>query len=564
VLPVSPTSIEFQLDGIAHLIADRTLAVPVYQRSYAWGREEVSEFWSDLKRALDEGYAEYFMGTVVNAGQNGASTVIDGQQRLATTTILIAALRDAYQLRGDIDRAKGLHEQYLARFDLASAKSMPRLTLNAEDREFFSQAIVEGLAPEAEISSHERLLEAQTILHQRVEEDLSSINDGWSERILAWVDLLHTKVKVVVIDVPDIADGFVIFETLNDRGAPLTISDLVRNYLMSRGEDNSGVAVVQDAWTDALLQLGMQDEDNVFVDYLRQFWSSRYGAVREKDLLRAIRAALPDRESSLSFARLLPDAARHYAALLDAKHELWAEYSPSARGSVEALIRLDLKQYRPLALALLDVFDEPELARTLRALVSWTVRGLVTGGIGGGAAERAYGVAATKVRSGELVSADLVLRQLIPIVPNDSDFEASFTRARIPRTHVARYLLTALEREARGHADPELVSDDFGVGLRLYYVLPKGADSDDWPDIDDDAVKSLVPRLGNGVLLSEQDPDLAGARTFTERRRIFSESNVTLTRELAASEIWSESAIDERQQQLARRALTVWPRSPTA
>ena len=46
------------------------------------------------------------------------------------------------------------------------------------------------------------------------------MSDGWSERILAWVDLLHTKVKVVVIDVPDIADGFVIFETLNDRGAP--------------------------------------------------------------------------------------------------------------------------------------------------------------------------------------------------------------------------------------------------------------------------------------------------------------------------------------------------------
>ena len=96
---------------------------------------------------------------------------------------------------------------------------------------------------------------------------------------------------------------------------------------MSRGEDDSGVTVVQGAWTDALLQLGMQDEHNVFVYYLRQFWSSRYGAVREKDLLRAIRDALPDRESSLGFARLLPGAARNYAALLDAKHELWAEYS---------------------------------------------------------------------------------------------------------------------------------------------------------------------------------------------------------------------------------------------
>lgn len=556
-------SIKFDLDGIAHLIADRNLAVPVYQRSYAWGREQVIDYWTDLKRALDEGYAEYFMGTVVNAGENGASTVIDGQQRLATTTILLAALRDAYQVRGDSERAKGLHEQYLARFDLASATSVPRLTLNAEDREFFLQAIVEGAAPAAVIPSHERLLEAQQLLHRRVEEDLSSKGDAWPERILAWIRLLHTKVKVMVIDVPDVADGFVIFETLNDRGAPLTISDLVRNYLMSRAEDDEGVEIVQDAWTDALLQLGLQDEDNVFVDYLRQFWSSLNGAVREKDLFGAIRTRIPDRLASLAFAELLPSAARQYSALLDANHELWSEHPPQASGAIEALIRLDLKQYRPLALALLDMYEEPELTRTLRALVSWTVRGLVGGGIGGGAAERAYGVAATKVRSGELDTAEAVLRQLIPIVPSDRDFEVSLSRARIPRTHVARYVLTALERDARKRAEPELVDEDFGAGLRLQYVLPKGAYPDEWPGIHEDAIKSLVPRLGNAVLLSEQDGDLTGARTFEERRQVFAESTVSLTRALAEYDAWDEAAIEQRQGDLARRALQVWPRSPT-
>ena len=81
-----------------------------------------------------------------------------------------------------------------------------------------------------------------------------------------------------------------------------------------------------------------------------------------------------------------------------------------------------------------------------------------------------------------------------------------------------------------------------------------------WPEIEDDAIKSLVPRIGNGVLLSNRIPDSAGAHTFTERRRVFGESNVTLTRELATFETWSESAIDERQRELARRALAVWPR----
>jgi hypothetical protein len=559
---MSSSSIAFELDGIGHLLADRTLVVPVYQRSYAWKDEQVGDFWADLRRALDEDYSEYFLGTVVTAKANGASTVIDGQQRLATTTVLIAALRDAYEARGDSDRAKGLHDHFLARFDLATATSRPRLTLNAEDSEFFRQAVIEGAAPDTQIASHKRLLDAQKLLRRRVEEDLSAAND-WTGRILAWIRLLEDKVKVVVIDVPDIADGFVIFETLNDRGAPLTISDLVRNYLMSRGEDTSGVASVQESWTSALLQLGLQEEDAVFVDYLRQFWSSKHGAVREKDLFKAIRKDVPDRAASIALSDELPGAARNYAALLDADHELWHEVDRVGSTSAAALIRLDLKQFRPLALALLDVLPESEMVRTLRALVSWTVRGVVVGGIGGGVAERAYGVAAVKVRDGELRSADDVLRQLLPIVPNDADFAAGFARVRIPRAHVARYLLTALERDAVGRQDPELVTEDFGSGLRLEYILPKGADEHEWPGVEEDESKSLVSRLGNAVLLAEQDRSLTDASTFAERRAILAESSVSLTRAaVAGASTWDAFTVQSRQEELAERALSVWPRAP--
>ena len=83
--------IQFGLRGIATELKERLLAVPVYQRSFAWTKEQVAEFWTDLRDALASNPPEYFLGTIVltRAGSNKA-TVIDGQQRLATTAILIA------------------------------------------------------------------------------------------------------------------------------------------------------------------------------------------------------------------------------------------------------------------------------------------------------------------------------------------------------------------------------------------------------------------------------------------------------------------------------------------
>lgn len=140
------STIHFELEGIAHLLSDTDLHVPVYQRSYAWGDEQIADYWTDLKAALDAGFPDYFLGTVVVADVDGTAVIIDGQQRLATTTILLAALRDAYAARGDESRADGIHNKYIARFDIESATDVPRLELNAEDQDFFDSVIIEGVS----------------------------------------------------------------------------------------------------------------------------------------------------------------------------------------------------------------------------------------------------------------------------------------------------------------------------------------------------------------------------------------------------------------------------------
>jgi uncharacterized protein with ParB-like and HNH nuclease domain len=115
------------LDGIGHVIADRKLSVPIYQRAYAWTDEQVTELLKDLSDAIITRSEEYFLGTVVlTKGQAGRQMVIDGQQRLVTVTILIAAIKDYFEGEGDNDRASEIKKKYLSERTIRSLEeTMP-------------------------------------------------------------------------------------------------------------------------------------------------------------------------------------------------------------------------------------------------------------------------------------------------------------------------------------------------------------------------------------------------------------------------------------------------------
>jgi uncharacterized protein with ParB-like and HNH nuclease domain len=81
--------------GIANLLRVELLSVPTYPRSYSWELEQLDDYWNDLSGALSQQQAAYFMGTIVVTREEapGRLNVVDGQQRLATTAILLATIR---------------------------------------------------------------------------------------------------------------------------------------------------------------------------------------------------------------------------------------------------------------------------------------------------------------------------------------------------------------------------------------------------------------------------------------------------------------------------------------
>src|SRR5438874_2122066 len=133
--------IQFDRKGLGTLIAGNFLAVPVNQRSYAWKNEHVSDLLQDFQNAIQDDEKDYFLGTIVLTRAGKKLEVADGQQRLATATILLAAIRD--HLAGTNDkRAIKIEQSYLIDSDLITEEPTPRLQLNVDDDEFFKDRIL--------------------------------------------------------------------------------------------------------------------------------------------------------------------------------------------------------------------------------------------------------------------------------------------------------------------------------------------------------------------------------------------------------------------------------------
>jgi hypothetical protein len=555
------TTFSTRAEGIGHLLRDRRLQVPPFQRSYAWTESEVDAFWSDLNEALSLDDPEYFLGTIVLSETSGAhATIIDGQQRLATVALLFAAIRDAFAQRGDSDRALVIERDYLAGKSIVTAQLEPHLSLNTEDDDYFQHLILSPLHESgagSALLSHRRLRAARQLFSERILNEASKARANWARLLLRWVEFLDQKARVILVSVPNDSDAFLIFETVNDRGVELTIADLLRNHLFSLARNRLQLA--QRGWQTAVASLDTSVEDQSFVTFLRHYWNSYHGATRERDLYKNLKRNITTQKSALEFIQELGDAAPQYAALQNPDDELWEELKIPPE-LVHTLLRLELAQNRPLLISAMQLFTRRDFESLLRALVSWSVRGLVVGGIGGGTTERYYSDVAVKLRQGRARTVRDIEKELDPIIPSDDEFFESFARARASRARLARYYLLAIDRARRGIEDASLVSREEETHAALVYVLPRNAEPAEWQMFTEDELAQMVLRLGNRALVDvDVRREFEGADIGT-KERLLQESTYLTTSEIAEMLPWLPQSIRNRQQELARTAIRVWPR----
>jgi hypothetical protein len=557
--------IKIDLEGIAHVLNDNLLAVPMYQRSYAWEESHVTDLLQDVATAMTDGATEYFLGSiVVTGGGTDHLQVVDGQQRLATTAILLAAIRDYFLSKSDDDRAFDIEHEYLLSRDLRTKELLPRLRLNDGDNDFFLKRVLfqpdnsERRAVKATRESHERIEAAARLAAEQIQR-IANLDKKPVERLVDLVEYLKTSVQVILIRVPDDSNAFIIFETLNDRGLELAISDLLKNYLFLMAENR--ISEVQQQWVTMISTLEATGEESIIVDYIRHLWSSRHGATREKDLYGDMKAHISSKQSAVTFASELAQDARLYAAMLNSEHELWSGYSHKAKSCMATINALQMVQIRPLLLAVLRQFSKSEAEKALRLMLAWVVRFLVVGGLGGGTLERHYSDRAKGVREGKVKTAKDLAKAMASVVPTDRLFEKEFATASVSRAVLARYYLTALEKQHQGKSEPDLIPNPSQRVVNLEHVLPQTPGAK-WRAVKPEVAKAYYKRIGNLALMNADANSKAGNSSFADKLPAYRKSSFALTKEIGREKKWGPDEIDAWQQRLEKLAVKTWSIKP--
>ncbi|UFS58706.1 DUF262 domain-containing protein [Subtercola endophyticus] len=572
--------LDYKALGVAELLRTRSLAVPIYQRSYSWvtaqkdaassigpdDKFQVVEFWEDLNASFNN-QAGYFLGTVVIAadgvGGAGRDLIIDGQQRLATASLLLAAIRDKCESGGEPAAAASTQSDYLGKYDKVAKKDQPKLILNTDDREFYENRVVrrQDVTP---VGFSQNLIEsAYLYLRDRVDEFAKAHGTSWEPKLAELETWLDKQVQVVAITVPSESDAFSIFETLNDRGADLTVADLLKNYLFSQAGDQR-LAEVQKNWSLTLSNLGIEKVGNQsFTNFARHLLSSKYGLVRERDVYRKLKSIVFDSASAVQFTLELETASRLYYAILHSDSDFWGDYSAKVANAADVIADLQIERYRPLIMAVIPTFSTKEIEKFMTTLVSWSVRMLCAGSLSGGVAEAAFCEAALEVRKKSVTStAELLTKTKIgSLIPSDELFRAEFAEWKTT-AKLSRYLLRALELQKRGDFDPELVVNADVDAVNLEHILPKNAKQAEWPSFTADGKKLWVDRVGNHALLQRGKNARIGNKAWAAKQPILASSSIELTNEASVWADWTEKSIADRQSGLAALAILCWPRDP--
>lgn len=557
--------IDFDYLGIGTILAQGRYEVPANQREYAWTDKQVKELFSDLKTSVSKNQPSYFLGTIVlTTGEGDVPQIADGQQRLATTTILLAAIRDWFLGNNESRHAQSIQDDFLSKFVREKNDDSPRLTLNIQDREFFLRRILQSNeAANKQVKpskrSHQRILEASDFAKGFVENlvrDLSNI--GLQVAVLNnWVKFIEHNAKVIKLTVPDDLDAFTMFETLNDRGLRTSQADLVKNYLLSEA-GNERTKEAQAKWQSVGTHLEAIEDEDLTMAFLRHYLGANYTLTREKDVFLRVKEKVRGSTEAIAFLDRLEEYAKEYVAILYPESSKWNNYNPSIRQHIRTIVSvLRVEQIRPLMMSVAKHFDKKEAEAAFRLFVHWSVRFLVAGGGPSGTLEKAYTDRALMVTKGKIKTAKELANEMVKDIPSDTQFQAAFTVATVSKSYLARYYLRALELKVKDNPEPELVPNEDTV-ITLEHVLPENPDREGWTDISEDAALANYKRLGNMVLLQASKNSAIGNKRFEDKRQTLQASPYYLTKMVGEKEKWSIEAIQERQAYLAELAVKVW------
>ncbi len=498
------------------------------------------------------------MGTVVLAdAPNGDNRklIIDGQQRITTTALLIAAVRDRLrELKKDMP-AQSVESTHLSNYVLAEEETISKLTLSPEDQPAYDAILVST----PRVAKADGVSRSYWQLKARADDRAPSEDDY--RQLIELVTFLDKNVQVLLAVATGLPEAYVIFETLNDRGADLTTADLLKNFLFSEA-GASAIAFAQASWTRMSSRF---DKPEDFVKFLRYEYMSRRGQVTNRGLYKALQADISGGAAGVrKYLEHTEKALARYVALREPDDASWSSQAIEIKDSLLAFRRFGFEASTPLLLAAFANWSHSNATRFVDTVAAWSVRALMAGTLGGGVAEKAFCDAAVAVTSGAAKSATDIRPMMDDLVPDDSAFRQAFMAFGPITTTRAKYLLACLERQYLDNlGEPTDAMPDWSAKtVSVEHIFARSSNRERFDTDDDfDRFALLRDQLQNLALLERSLNGNLEDKPFEEKVATYSESKFALTRRLSELENgWNFGAAQQRAEELAGLAIGAWPR----
>jgi hypothetical protein len=525
-------------------------AVPIYQRPYAWERDQWEDLLDDVTDLKDT--ETHFLGSVVVVPEGehrlgvNRFQVVDGQQRLATLLIWLAAIRDSYAEAGKKELADHISDNFLVAKEWKGTAEVrvPKLELGKQDTDAFSRVLNGG---------------TRSYQHQ-----IFGCYDFFKKETTApevWQKLLD-NVYLVHINAFTHFNAFRLFETLNDRGLELSAADLIKNFLLMKVSNDDAIftTVIAD-WNELYEKVANHEP----VKFIRRYSMSLYkGKVPETRLYETIRSKYENEsaEAVKDFVTDLNSKASVYKKILDANF--------ASRKISEKLRELALIEVAPSYTLLLRIIpsfeegsiEEDKVVEILRMIetfhIRWGVCGQSTAYL-----DQIYNDICMELPKHQPNEYDGLVQSTFSRElrgkADDTNFEHNFTvRSFKPSEDRTKYILWKLSKPT-GETTLNLAE------VQTEHIMPQTLD-DAWKTIlSIEAGNQLevmhqeyLNKIGNLTLIKGKWNESMSNGSFDQKKVHYVKSEFATTKELASRSHWGFKEIGERSGSLAKQATQIW------
>lgn len=285
---------------LSEVLSGQRYRIDSFQREYRWQRIQIESLISDLSLSFLKSYKEgdtiedyseydcYYMGPIVLCQEKSELSIVDGQQRLTSFTLLLIYLYHAQTKIG----LSNEHIKDLKPYLYVNKVGKTTLVLNVENRnEVINHLIVN---PEAVFMKEESLniedipsIPDESIINiLRRYEDIGSVfpTEISNKAVLPiFIEWLLDKVVMVEVKAYSMENAYTIFETMNDRGLTLNPSEILKGYLLSKITDDNKSDEANELWRKRIVEIKMATgADNSDMDFFRAWLRAKYAVSKRK------------------------------------------------------------------------------------------------------------------------------------------------------------------------------------------------------------------------------------------------------------------------------------------